>query len=178
MRTVKKRPFTKLGKPHKKWTVAEIGALSAIMHRHTRKCFTCWSANECGANGSFRMCRGPHSRLSLPPKWERDYQILTCSDTFLLVGLTRAWLYKMNDIDTYLTFIIYVHLVYDIPNHCAHYHCIGLVTFLLNTTRIPMTPVPWILNSLLLHLMLSHKLTMTWWEIKAEIIPCTTDFAN
>lgn len=111
-------------------------------------------------------------------KWERDYQILTCSDTFLLVGLTRAWLYKMNDIDTYLTFIIYVHLVYDIPNHCAHYHCIGLVTFLLNTTRIPMTPVPWILNSLLLHRMLSHKLTMTWWEIKAEIIPCSTDFAN
>lgn len=111
-------------------------------------------------------------------KWERDYQILTCSDTFLLVGLTRAWLYKMNDIDIYLTFIIYVHLVYDIPNHCAQYHCIGLVTFLLNTTRIPMTPVPWILNSLLLHLILSHKLTMTWWEIKAEIIPCSTDFAN
>lgn len=99
-------------------------------------------------------------------KWERDYQILTCSDTFLLVGLTITWLYKMNDIDIYLTFIISVHLVYDIPNHCAHYHCIGLVTFLLNTTRIPMTQVPWILNSLLLHLILSHKLTMTCWESK------------
>lgn len=69
MRTVKKRRFTKLGKPHKKWTVAEIGALSAIMHRHTRKCCTCWSANECGANGSFSGCvegpiQGCHCRHS------------------------------------------------------------------------------------------------------------------
>lgn len=69
-------------------------------------------------------------------------------------------------------------MLYDLPSDCMHYHAIDCVTFLLNATQIQMIPVSWILNSVLLPVMLLHKLAMINWEIKAEKIPRPTDFAN